>query len=402
MVASTEIQKNQVESEYTQEGIRKRRAKKNRWGGFVEYTLPSSLPPAVEQAGLQSYMRKNFFHLLVHLRIVELNKRIRNGNLVPPAHLRSPSPEPIYDASGKRLNMREARYKQKLEGEKSRLIDEALKLNPAFRAPTDYKQGRKYSEKVYLPAMDYPELNFIGLLIGPRGNTLKKMEAETSTKISIRGKGSLKEGKYRQEDVAGADEELHCLISGDTPEAVSKAVKIVNKIIETSVSCPETENELKKIQLRELAQLNGTLREEDSVVCTNCGGVGHRKFECLEQKNFTTSILCQICGNTGHMTRDCIHRNNPDMLEESKRRMEFMNTEYLSFMSELQKPDQPAYEQPANMEIYAPAAPVTQIQPPGYNADASFTAPWNMPPVPTGSGALPKLNTPWQNGTVAE
>jgi len=33
----------------------------------------------------------------------------------------------------------------------------------------------------------------VGLLIGPRGNTLKKMETESGAKIAIRGKG------FRQE-----------------------------------------------------------------------------------------------------------------------------------------------------------------------------------------------------------
>jgi splicing factor 1 len=32
--------------------------------------------------------------------------------------------------------------------------------------------------------------------------------------------------------------------------------------------------ELKKIQLRELAALNGTLRDEDLQVCQNCGQTG--------------------------------------------------------------------------------------------------------------------------------
>ena len=41
----------------------------------------------------------------------------------------------------------------------------------------------------------HPEINFMGLLIGPRGNTMKKLEAETGAKIMIRGKGTQKEGK---------------------------------------------------------------------------------------------------------------------------------------------------------------------------------------------------------------
>ena len=41
----------------------------------------------------------------------------------------------------------------------------------------------------------YPGVNFIGLIIGPRGNTLKKLEKDTGAKIMIRGKGAAKEGK---------------------------------------------------------------------------------------------------------------------------------------------------------------------------------------------------------------
>ena len=35
--------------------------------------------------------------------------------------------------------------------------------------------------------MANPNVNFMGLLIGPRGNSLKKLEEETGTKIMIRG-----------------------------------------------------------------------------------------------------------------------------------------------------------------------------------------------------------------------
>ena len=46
-----------------------------------------------------------------------------------------------------------------------------------------------------IPVLQNPNVNFMGLLIGPRGNSLKKLEEETGTKIMIRGKGSVKEGK---------------------------------------------------------------------------------------------------------------------------------------------------------------------------------------------------------------
>lgn len=53
----------------------------------------------------------------------------------------------------------------------------------------------KVSDKVMIPQEEHPDINFVGLLIGPRGNTLKAMEKDTGAKIIIRGKGSVKEGK---------------------------------------------------------------------------------------------------------------------------------------------------------------------------------------------------------------
>lgn len=75
----------------------------------------------------------------------------------------------------------------------------------------------------------------VGLLIGPRGNTLKKMETESGAKIAIRGKGSVKEGKGRSDaaHTSNQEEDLHCLIMADTEDKVNKAKKLIHNIIET-------------------------------------------------------------------------------------------------------------------------------------------------------------------------
>ena len=79
--------------------------------------------------------------------------------------------------------------------------------------------------QVYIPQKDYPGYNFIGLIIGPRGNTQKRMQKETNTKIAIRGKGSVKEGAARDPKYDyGEEEELHVLITGDKMEDVSGPV----------------------------------------------------------------------------------------------------------------------------------------------------------------------------------
>ncbi|KAK7524005.1 hypothetical protein IWZ03DRAFT_16148 [Phyllosticta citriasiana] len=176
----------------------------------------------------------------LHLRIEEISQKLRINDVVPADGDRSPSPPPQYDNFGRRVNTREYRYRKKLEDERHKLVEKAMKIIPNYHPPSDYRRPTKTQEKVYVPVNDYPEINFIGLLIGPRGNTLKKMETESAAKIAIRGKGSVKEGKGRSDaaHTSNQEEDLHCLIMADTEEKVNKAKKLINNIIETVSSTP--------------------------------------------------------------------------------------------------------------------------------------------------------------------
>lgn len=107
------------------------------------------------------------------------------------------------------------------------------------------------------------------------------------------------------------------------------------------------------MQLRELAIINGTLRDDtDIAVCTNCGGTGHRKYECPENTNVTVKIICKICGGAGHTSggkkppldnifslfifiSDCKQKNDPAALAEMNKRTLEMDSEYASLMNEL-------------------------------------------------------------------
>ncbi|KXS22228.1 eukaryotic type KH-domain (KH-domain type I) [Gonapodya prolifera JEL478] len=276
----------------------------------------------------------------IHLRLEEIGRKLRTGDVVPPEKDRSPSPPPTYGPDGKRSNTRDVRYKKKLEDERHRLVDRAMKLDPNWRPPSDYKKPTKIQDKVWIPAREFPEINFIGLLIGPRGNTLKKLETETGAKVSIRGKGSVKEGRSRADGglAPGEEEELHCLITADSEDKVVKAVKMIEKTIETAASVPEGQNELKRLQLRELAALNGTLRDDENQVCQNCGGLGHRKYDCPETRNVTINLICRICNNAGHIARDCMHKDDPQFQQQAREREKELDTEYTKFMSELSGP----------------------------------------------------------------
>lgn len=101
----------------------------------------------------------------------------------------------------------------------------------------------RVSDKVMIPQEEHPEINFVGLLIGPRGNTLKckkksgyncfvtfkiieylaAMEKDTGAKIIIRGKGSVKEGKVGK-PLPGEDEPLHAYVTANSMESIKKAV----------------------------------------------------------------------------------------------------------------------------------------------------------------------------------
>lgn len=73
---------------------------------------------------------------------------------------RSPSPPPQYDNFGRRVNTREFRYRKRLEDERHKLIEKAMKTIPNYHPPSDYRRPTKTQEKVYVPVNDYPEINF--------------------------------------------------------------------------------------------------------------------------------------------------------------------------------------------------------------------------------------------------
>ncbi|KAM3484068.1 hypothetical protein MY8738_002507 [Beauveria namnaoensis] len=286
----------------------RQRKKRNRWGDASEnkaaglINLPTAITSAMTSEQLEAYT--------LHLRIEEISQKLRIDDVVPADGDRSPSPPPQYDNHGRRVNTREYRYRKRLEDERHKLIEKAMKTIPNYHAPQDYRRPTKTQEKVYVPVNDYPEINFIGLLIGPRGNTLKKMETESGAKIAIRGKGSVKEGKGRSDAAhsSNQEEDLHCLVMADNEDKINKAKQLIHNVIETAASTPENQNELKRNQLRELAALNGTLRDDENQACQNCGKIGHRKYDCPEKQNYTASIICRVCGNAGHMARDCPDR----------------------------------------------------------------------------------------------
>ena len=68
-------------------------------------------------------------------------------------------------------------------------MEECQRLKPnTFVAPNDFRPLKK-EKKIYLPEDD-PDVNYIGIIIGPRGSTQKILENKSGCRISIRGRGT--------------------------------------------------------------------------------------------------------------------------------------------------------------------------------------------------------------------
>ncbi|XP_047145048.1 splicing factor 1 isoform X1 [Hydra vulgaris] len=328
-----------------------KRKRSSRWGAKEEKANMTGL--VTLPADLTEEQR---VHYLVQFKIEEISQKLRTGDLGIPADpgARSPSPEPIYNSEGKRLNTREYRVRKQLEEERHTLIKKAIEEIPNYKPPLDYKAPTsKIQDKVFIPAERNPAVNFIGLLIGPRGNTLRRLEKETGCKIIIRGKGSVKEGKVGRipgQLMPGEDEPLHALITGPSEKEVRKGVEVVAAIVKEGVECPDAANELRRNQLRELAELNGTLIDEELIKCKNCGATDHKHWECQEQRNVTALISCHNCGGYGHVAADCKikHDVNSGPMQTFAEKAK-MDTEYMSLMAELGVEGPPAKKEPPKL-----------------------------------------------------
>ncbi|XP_036293418.1 KH domain-containing, RNA-binding, signal transduction-associated protein 3 isoform X1 [Pipistrellus kuhlii] len=152
-----------------------------------------------------------------------------------------------------RLVNREIEKFQKGEGkDEEKYIDVVINKN------------MKLGQKVLIPVKQFPKFNFVGKLLGPRGNSLKRLQEETLTKMSILGKGSMRD-KAKEEELRKSGEakyfhlndDLHVLIEVFAPPAeayarMGHALEEIKKFL-----IPDYNDEIRQAQLQELTYLNG-------------------------------------------------------------------------------------------------------------------------------------------------
>lgn len=97
---------------------------------------------------------------------------------------------------------------------------------PVPEAPKIKEDMVKVTEKVMLPATEFPKFNFVGRLLGPKGSIMRGIAETTKTKISILGQGSTRD-KEKEEELAQSDdpkhahfkEPLHVFIQVEAPKS---------------------------------------------------------------------------------------------------------------------------------------------------------------------------------------
>ncbi|OQR72991.1 KH domain-containing [Tropilaelaps mercedesae] len=110
--------------------------------------------------------------------------------------------------------------------------------------------------------------NFVGKLLGPKGNSLKRLQEETQTKMAILGRGSFRD-KAKEEELrqlsdpkySHLHEDLHVEVTTFAPpaEAYSRMAHAISELKPFLV--PDYYDDIRQNQLRELALLNRDSRK---------------------------------------------------------------------------------------------------------------------------------------------
>ncbi|XP_022733746.1 KH domain-containing protein At5g56140-like [Durio zibethinus] len=209
------------------------------------------------------------YRLLNH-EILRVTTLLGNASVLGQSGLEQASPLAsggIFSNGGADMNGWSSRF----QSEMSSLVQPSLAQNWLGSQGSSSGLTVKRTIRVDIPVNNYPNYNFVGRLLGPRGNSLKRVEANTECRVLIRGRGSIKD-PAREELMRGKsgyehlNEPLHILVEAELPvEIVDARLMQAREILEDLLKpVDESQDFYKKQQLRELAMLNGTLREEGS------------------------------------------------------------------------------------------------------------------------------------------
>ncbi|XP_077338114.1 KH domain-containing, RNA-binding, signal transduction-associated protein 1 isoform X1 [Lithobates pipiens] len=131
-------------------------------------------------------------------------------------------------------------------------------------------KNMKLKERVLIPVKLYPKFNFVGKILGPQGNTIKRLQEETGAKISVLGKGSMRDKAKEEELRKGGDPkyshlnmDLHVFIEvfGPPCEAYTRMAHAMEEVKKFLVP-QDMMDDICQEQFLELSYLNGAPPEQ--------------------------------------------------------------------------------------------------------------------------------------------
>jgi splicing factor 1 len=276
------------------------------------------LPMGLTEREIDQFLREQ--------RLEDLHRKIQAHELEDhDPDIRPPSPPPVYDKAGNRLNTRDIRIRKAMTAEYNRLIRYMIKHVEGYLPPVDWKPA-KLLKKIIIPIEKFPQAPFMGVIIGPRGVNHKRLQDTTGCKIFIRGRDI--GDKWQSDEEAVMPQHVH--IEGETEEQILHAERLVEPLL--NPESPEFEY-ARTHGMQQLAMVNGFTLNKAEQRCGICGALGHLGFECPEtntQNYKMANVVCTICGDKGHVASDCKKqmetnkRENEDwkVMAEKKAQME--------------------------------------------------------------------------------
>lgn len=286
---------------------------------------------------------KEIDQFLREQRLEDLHRKIQAHELEDhDPDIRPPSPPPVYDKAGNRLNTRDIRIRKAMTAEYNRLIRYMIKNVEGYLPPVDWKPA-KLLKKIIIPIEKFPQAPFMGVIIGPRGVNHKRLQDTTGCKIFIRGRDI--GDKWQSDEEAAMPQHVH--IEGETEEQILSAERLIEPLL--NPESPEFEY-ARTHGMQQLAMVNGFTLNKAEQRCGICGALGHLGFECPETNNQNykmANVVCTICGDKGHVASDCkkaaeAHkRDNVDWKQQAERKAQ-MDKDYGDMMNEMGNLNQPA------------------------------------------------------------
>ncbi|CAI5447024.1 unnamed protein product [Caenorhabditis angaria] len=135
------------------------------------------------------------------------------------------------------------------------LIDKEIHRVSGQNPAQETSSATSLSATLAIPVEKYPNYNFVGRILGPRGTTAKQLEQTTGCKIVVHGRKDAEQQQPLSIEIS---------VAANLPGAAQKLEIGVNVIKQLLVPPADGQDDLKRQQLLALANMNANFRPKNS------------------------------------------------------------------------------------------------------------------------------------------